>query len=65
MGLTQIFRNSAKCLLCGDEIESTHRHGFVTCKCGNLSVDGGHWYLRRCIKDSSKYEDTSVYKETK
>jgi hypothetical protein len=35
-----------KCLLCEDVIQSQYRHDFVTCKCGNLSVDGGVSYLR-------------------
>ena len=51
--------NKAKCLKCGDVIESTYRHDFVTCSCGNLSVDGGHDYLKRCFK-SSEWEDMSV-----
>lgn len=42
-----ILRNSARCLHCGDEVESTHRHDFRTCGCGELSVDGGHDYIRR------------------
>ncbi len=43
-----IIKNAIKCNKCGDEIESTNRHDFVTCKCGACSVDGGHDYLRRC-----------------
>jgi hypothetical protein len=42
-------RNRAECLLCGDIIESTYRHDFVTCACGNLSVDGGPDYHRRVL----------------
>lgn len=42
-----ILRNSARCLQCGDEVESTHRHDFRTCRCGKLGVDGGHDYIRR------------------
>ena len=42
-----IITNKAKCLKCGDVIESKHRHDFVTCKCGALSVDGGRDYLKR------------------
>lgn len=38
--------NIVKCLLCGDVIESTHRHDFNQCKCGNLFVDGGNDYQR-------------------
>lgn len=53
-----ILRNSAKCLNCNEEIESKHRHDFTTCKCGNLSVDGGPDYLKRNFRD--KYLETSV-----
>ena len=51
--------NGAKCLLCGDEIYSRHRHDFKTCTCGNLSVDGGLDYIRRCVKDPAKIQDLS------
>lgn len=37
-------RNRAKCKLCEEIIESTHRHDYVTCKCGEISVDGGNDY---------------------
>ena len=43
--------------ICGDEIESKHRHDFVTCKCGACSVDGGHDYLRRCFMEEGCYTD--------
>ena len=39
-------RNAIKCLKCGDEIESKHRHDFVSCKCGACFVDGGRDYRR-------------------
>ena len=39
--------NKAQCRECSDIIESTHRHDFVTCACGKISVDGGTAYLRR------------------
>jgi len=55
---TQTIKNIAKCLLCGDIIESKHRHDFVTCKCGNLSVDGGQDYWKR-----SFLHGTDSYKE--
>lgn len=54
-----IQRNSAKCLVCGQEIESTHRHDYVTCKCGNLAVDGGKDYIRRTYQDG-RWMDTSI-----
>lgn len=59
-----ITRNSARCLNpdCGDEIESTHRHDFRWCSCGNLAVDGGLDYARRLWGDHP-WEDTSTYTE--
>ena len=42
-----IIENTAVCLSCGDKIFSRHRHDFVTCTCGAISVDGGQSYLRR------------------
>ena len=43
----KILVNKARCKLCNDIIESTHRHDFVRCKCGEIFVDGGLEYLRR------------------
>lgn len=42
-----IIQNAVSCLSCGDFIVSKHRHDFVTCTCGSISVDGGQEYLRR------------------
>jgi hypothetical protein len=42
-----IIQNAVTCLGCGDFIVSKHRHDFVTCTCGAVSVDGGQSYLRR------------------
>ena len=42
-----IIQNAVTCLYCGDFIVSKHRHDFVTCTCGAISVDGGQAYLRR------------------
>ena len=56
----KILKNSAKCLICKQEIESKHRHDFVECKCGNLFVDGGKDYLRRGHKNMKKVKETSV-----
>ena len=54
-----IIRNSAHCSQCGEDIESKHRHDFVSCKCGNIMVDGGHAYLRR-VGGEKQWEDTSL-----
>lgn len=39
-------RNRAKCKQCNAIIESKHRHDYVTCSCGAISVDGGNDYYR-------------------
>ena len=57
-----LVRNAIRCNICGEEIESKHRHDFVTCKCGACSVDGGHDYLRRCFKSPGCFTDISIYK---
>lgn len=59
-----IIKNAAKCLLCGDVIESTHRHDFKWCCCRNLAVDGGLDYCKRLIKDEEAFEDLSEMEES-
>lgn len=54
-----IRRNSALCLICHDEIVSRHRHDYVTCKCGQVSVDGGREYLKRGFRGTF-WIDTSL-----
>lgn len=66
-----IVQNAVICNKCGDSIYSAHRHDYVTCKCGNISVDGGQEYLRRGgpgITDGSYTDyswgmDEKVYRE--
>lgn len=55
-----IWINAAECLKCGELIRSKNRHDYVTCRCGNLSVDGGSMYAKRVFKDAKKYVDLSV-----
>lgn len=60
----KIRRNMAKCLLCGDVIESKNRHDFVECSCRNLFVDGGTSYLRRgCSNGEDSWMELSEYEE--
>lgn len=47
----QILRNAAKCLKCGDEVESKSRHDLRWCSCRSLGVDGGKDYMRRLGDD--------------
>ena len=58
-----IKRNRAVCFICDTIIESKHVHDFVTCKCGNVSVDGGRDYIRRAFEDSSKFADMSEFED--
>lgn len=58
--MSRITRNSARCLRCGEEVESRHRHDYVPCGCGNIAVDGGKAYLRRAVRDSAAIEETSI-----
>ena len=56
--------NKIQCKLCGDIIESKHRHDFVTCKCGNLSIDGGlDEYTWMNFKQGDSWIDLSEYKD--
>ena len=61
--MRKIIRNAIQCKHCGDVIESTSRHSFVTCSCGCCSVDGGLDYLRRGFMQS-KEEDYTDLSET-
>lgn len=58
-----ITRNAAMCQLCLDIIESRHTHDYVSCKCGEISLDGGRSYLRRRAKDFNNLTDLSEYDE--
>lgn len=44
-------KNRAKCKLCRDIIESFHQYDYVTCKCGEIAVDGGPGGIRCSAKD--------------
>lgn len=63
--LQKIIRNMGRCNLCGDVIESTYRHDFVSCKCGCCSVDGGTYYLRRVfINSKDDFTELSIFEDT-
>jgi len=48
-------RNRGKCRLCGDIIESRHRHDYISCGCGEISVDGGFDYRRATFKHPENF----------
>jgi hypothetical protein len=50
-------RNAVRCDQCGDEIESKYQHDFVTCRCGDVSVDGGGAYMKRAFKAGATWTE--------
>ena len=58
-----IKHNRAKCKLCLEIIESENRHDYVTCKCGEVSVDGGKDYLKRSGRNLDNVLELSEYEE--
>ena len=46
----KIVKNRARCINCGDIIESTSTHDIKSCSCGSVTVDGGKDYIRRGFK---------------
>jgi len=57
-----------QCKKCKDIIKSNHRHDYVRCKCGAISIDGGFDYCRLGFQDSSQlkelyYEDEAGNKQ--
>lgn len=57
----RILINAAECGSCGEQVWSVHVHDFNSCECGNIKVDGGLTYIKRTVKDSSMYDDKSVF----
>jgi hypothetical protein len=51
LNVGDVWSNEAKCLSCGDVLRSKNKHNFITCSCGNLSVDGGSAYTKRLFRD--------------
>ena len=46
-----------KCLICRDILISKHSRDYVSCTCGNLSIDGGLVCPRMTAKELDKVED--------
>lgn len=47
--------SKAQCAICKDIIESTYRHNFVSCKCGEIFLDGGDEYIRYGANDINNF----------
>lgn len=59
MKIEIIISNRCQCRVCGDVIESCHRHDFVRCRCGEIFTDGGVDYIRRGASDPTNIIDMS------
>lgn len=46
-----------RCKFCNKIIQSLHRHDFVTCECGSISLDGGDFYIKISFPSGFKPED--------
>lgn len=57
-----IVRNCIRCKICGDIIESVDINDKKTCRCGAVSISGGHEYISR-IGYFDNYEELSVIEE--
>lgn len=62
----RIIENKIQCNICKDIIESKYTHDFKWCECGNVAIDGGKEYMKRCSKkydgDSMPFNDLSITK---
>ena len=56
--------NRAQCLNCGDVLISKHRHDYVSCCCGSLSLDGGLDYLKRSYINAGDVLELSLYTDS-
>ena len=61
--MKRLIENSAKCLKCGAKTISPHINDYITCSCGNVSVDGGLDYCCRVFKDMETWIDTSILED--
>ena len=43
----KIIKNKIKCNHCGNILESKSRYDYKFCSCGKVSIEGGHFYLKR------------------
>ena len=57
----RLIRNAIQCLLCSEVIVSRHRHDYVSCKCGNMDVDGGNEYRRRGWRKENAYREACAW----
>lgn len=58
-----LLRNAARCLQCGDVIESIEIDAYVSCSCRNISIKGGLPFIRieGPAFDDASYEPLHIY----
>ena len=56
----KIIKNRARCKNCGDIIESYYRNDIKSCRCGAITIDGGHDYIRRGYDKRENLENLSI-----
>jgi len=61
---SKIIHNAAQCKLCGNIIESVHRHDYVRCQCGEIFVDGGREYLRAGARNYENFISLCILEES-
>lgn len=59
----RIITNEARCRRCGDVVESLRLAHHQTCQCGNLTVAGGHYYLKRLFDHPDSWDELSTLKD--
>lgn len=57
-----LYRNSARCKACGEDVESCNRNDFQSCSCGKVFVNGGNTYPE-VVGEPEDYLDTSIWFE--
>lgn len=55
LNVGDIWINAASCHNCEYTARSTNRHDYHACKCGDVAVDGGSWYVRRSYRPGAVY----------
>jgi len=61
--MKKLLRSILKCNICGDIIESKHRHDWVQCKCGRVFIDGGISYQRVGFQEMTDFTDISEWED--
>lgn len=55
-----IIRNEGHCTQCDERIVSLYEDLIEGCTCGNLSVSGGHGFVRHVVLDPTCYKNYTI-----